>query len=181
MSLTDIDKKVNNIINENDSGINYKFKSKWNLWFHREKKNWKIDGYNKLYSITNIKEFWDLHNNIESLNGIVAHHFFLMKNNIEPTWEHPSNRNGGTWSFKIPAEDSYKLWEKLAMYVVGESLVEDSSKINGLSIVLKNPSISIIKIWISEANYSSLNLLPKDIIDEYGYNIIFKVNKPEFN
>jgi translation initiation factor 4E len=181
MNFIDIDQKVNNIINDNDSGIHYQFNSTWILWFHRENRNWKINGYNKLYSISNIKEFWDLHNNIKLFGGITSHHYFLMKNNIEPTWEHPDNRNGGTWSFKIPAEDSYKLWEKLAMYIVGDTLVEDSSKINGLSIVLKNPSISIIKIWTSDANYSSLNLLPKDIIDEYGYNIIYKLNKPEYN
>lgn len=179
MSL-DLDKKIINVIDNDNSGINYIFNSEWNLWFHKEKNNWKINGYEKLYTIKNIKHFWEIHNHFDQLGGINSHHFFLMRNNIEPIWEHPKNRNGGTWSFKISSDNSYKLWEKLAMYMIGETLIDDSKKINGLSIVLKNPTISIIKIWNSDKKYSSLNLLPKDIIDDYGYNIIYKSNAPEY-
>jgi hypothetical protein len=180
-NIINLDKEVSTIIENDSSGKNYEFHSNWTLWFHREKNNWKIGGYAEVFTIKNIKHFWNFHNNIHKIGGVTAHHFFLMRNDIEPTWEHEKNRTGGTWSFKVPAEDTYKLWERLALYIVGETLVDKPLKINGLSVRLKNPSISIIKIWTSDASYNSLKLLPKPILDDYGYNIIFKANIPEYN
>jgi len=162
------------------NGSKYPLHSKWVLWYHHTRNNWKIDGYRKIFTMSTIKDFWDLHNNLDKIGGINNMHFFLMRDDIEPIWEHASNKTGGCWSFKIPSEYANELWLKLAMYMVGETMSSLPLLINGISICLKNPATSVIKIWNNNSKYNSINLLPHDIIEEYGYNIIYKAHIPEY-
>ena len=163
-----------------DSGHKFKFDDQWDIWYHHLKNNWKIDGFNKITSLNSIKEFWDINNNINLLGGINSHHFFMMRKDINPIWEDPKNKNGGCWSIKIPTEKSLELWIKLSSYIVGETLVEDSKVINGISICAKNPITSVVKIWNNDTKHNSIKLLPVDILNEYGFNIIYKSHIPEY-
>jgi hypothetical protein len=163
-----------------DIGIKHKFNSEWDLWYHHSQNNWRIDGYKKIFTIKNIKDYWDLHNNINKIGGINNQHFFLMRNGIEPIWEDEKNKFGGCWSIKLLSDKSYDLWERLSLYMVGESLIKDSLSINGLSICFKSSMSSVIKIWNSDNNNNSLNQLPNDILKEYGLNILYKPHTPEY-
>lgn len=162
-----------------DNGSEYPLSSEWCLWYHHSRDNWKIDGYRKIYTIHNIKEYWDFHNNIDKIGGINSQHFFLMRDNIEPIWEHPKNKKGGCWSFKVSANKALDLWMKISMYMIGETLTAKPDLINGLSICLKNNQ-SVIKIWNSDSKENSIDLLPDDIKNEYGFNILYKANIPEY-
>ena len=156
------------------------FDSQWNLWYHKNKKSWKINDYKMIYEIKNIQDYWDLHNNFDLLNGINSQHFFLMKKNVLPLWEDSNNKNGGCWSIKTTVNKSFKLWINLSSYIVGNTLVKDENLINGLSICTKNNNICVIKIWNNDKNKKSINLLPKEILKEFGYNIIYKNHIPEY-
>jgi translation initiation factor 4E len=163
-----------------------KFNSDWNLWYHHELNNWRIDGYRKIFHVKNIKDYWDLHNNIDCLGGITNQHFFLMRSNILPIWEDSSNRNGGSWSIKLnDISNVYNIWLKLSLMMVGETILKDDAALEsklvvGLSINLRNSNICIIKIWNNDSNMSSIKLLNDDIIKEFGYNIIYKKNIVEY-
>ena len=167
-------------------GFFKKFNSEYNLWYHHELNNWKVEGYRKIFHIKNIKDFWDLHNNIDCIGGITNQHFFLMKDNVLPIWEDTANRNGGSWSIKLnDISNALNVWLKLSMLMAGEMIVKDekhrvSKLVVGLSINLRNQNTCIIKIWNRDANYSSINLLNDDIIKEFGYNIIYKKNIVEY-
>lgn len=163
-----------------DSGHDLKFNNEWNIWYHHIKNNWKLEGFNKIFTISSVKEFWDFNNNINLLGGINSHHFFMMRKNITPIWEDPENKNGGCWSIKIPTEKSLELWIKLSSYIVGETLIDNSNLINGISICAKNPITSVVKIWNSDTKKNSIKLLPVDILNEYGFNIIYKSHIPEY-
>lgn len=163
-----------------------KFNSDWNLWYHHELNNWRIDGYRKIFHIKNIKDFWDLHNNIDCLGGITNQHFFLMRDNILPIWEDTANRNGGSWSIKLNDISSvFNVWLKLSIMMAGENIVKDekhklSKLVVGLSINLRNQNTCIIKIWNRDATLNSIKLLNDDITKEFGYNIIYKKNMVEY-
>ena len=66
------------------------------------------------------------------------------------------------------------------MYIVGETLTNDELLVNGLSICAKNTSTSVLKIWIDNNNNNSIQNLPTDILNEYGFNIIYKSHIPEY-
>jgi hypothetical protein len=163
-----------------------KFTSEWNFWYHHELNNWRIDGYRKIFHLKNIKDYWDLNNNIDCLGGITNQHFFLMRDNILPIWEDSSNRNGGSWSIKLnDISNVYNIWLKLTMMMLGETILKDeaarqSKLVVGISLNLRNSNICIIKIWNKDSNMNSIKLLNDDIIKEFGYNIIYKKNIVEY-
>jgi len=167
-------------------GFFKKFNSDWNLWYHHELNNWRIDGYRKIFHIKNIKDFWDLHNNIDCIGGITNQQFFFMRDNVLPIWEDTSNRNGGSWSIKLnDITNVYNVWSKMAMLMVGETIVKEekhrqSKLVVGLSVNLRNQNTCIIKIWNRDCNLSSIHLLHDDIVKEFGYNIIYKKNIVEY-
>ena len=104
----------------------------------------------------------------------------MMRENVTPIWEDPKNKNGGCWSIKIPMEKSYELWIKLSMYLIGETITNDDFLVNGISICPKNTSTSVVKIWIDDNYKSSIQNLPTEILNEYGFNIIYKAHIPEY-
>ena len=156
------------------------FSSKWNVWYHFQKNNWKLDSYKKIFEISNIVDFWNFSNNLDLIGGLNSQHFFMMRNYITPLWEDKLNKQGGCWSIKISIDKSYELWVKLSMYIVGETLTNENSLINGLSICTKNTTTSVIKIWIKDNNYNSIKNLPREILNEFGFNIIYKSHVPEY-
>ena len=64
--------------------------------------------------------------------------------------------------------------------MIGETLIENSLNICGLSICLKNTSTTVIKIWNSNNNEKSIEMLPKSIRDKFQFNILYKANIPEY-
>ena len=166
---------------ESDDEIsNLKLNSIWSIWYHHQKNNWKLDSYKNIFTFKNIKDFWNFNNNLNLIGGINTQHYFMMRNDITPIWEDPNNKNGGCWSIKIPVEKSFELWIKISMYIIGESLTDDEYLVNGISICAKNTTTSVVKIWINDNNKSSIKNLPTDILNEYGFNIIYKSHIPEY-
>lgn len=158
----------------------FKLNSPWSIWYHHQKNNWKIGGYKNIFTINNIYDFWIFNNNIDQLGGINNKHYFMMRDKIIPIWEDKNNKNGGCWSIKIPIEKSYELWIKLSLYIVGETFSKDPYLINGISMCAKNTTHCVVKIWIKDNNKNSIQNLPSKILDEYGFNIIYKAHIPEY-
>jgi hypothetical protein len=186
---TNVEKSECYVLNKTELetlGYFKKFASDWNLWYHHELNNWRVDGYRKIFHVKNIKDYWDLHNNIDCLGGITNQHFFLMRDNILPIWEDTFNRNGGSWSIKLnDISNVFNVWIKLSSMMVGETIIKDEKyRVNklvvGLSINLRNSNVCIIKIWNKDSNANSTKLLHDDIIKEFGYNIIYKKNTTEY-
>ena len=156
-----------------------KFQNKWKIWYHDSKEDWTINGYQQLYNINNIQEYWKLYNNWEKLNGINSKHFFIMKNDITPIWEDPDNKHGGCWSFKVNENMAQDLWNDLSLQLVTENLSSKEDDIIGLSACLKKNNFSVIKVWNKSSQNNNLNLLCKDILNKWGLDIIYIAHMPE--
>ena len=154
------------------------FKNTYKLWCHYEKDNWKLSGYKVLYSINDEKSFWELYNNWNNIGGLLGKQFFLMKDNISPTWEDKANFNGGCWSFKLNLNNYKDIWQMLSLLLVVNSLSNDSDDINGLSICLKKNDKVVIKIWNSCKKKNQIENLNKIIFEEYNPEIIYIANNP---
>ena len=119
-------------------------KNTWILWYHDpEDSDWTLESYKKIYEFSTIEDFWRLYNNLPS---IVNSMFFLMKKGHPPIWETPQNINGGAWLYKFPKKMADCFWGKFSMYIVGETLMEETSDIIGLSISPKVFNVTI-RIW----------------------------------
>lgn len=155
-----------------------KLKTKWTLWCHNDKDNWTINSFTKLYSIETIKDFWQLYNNWDKMNGINNKHYFLMRGDITPLQEDKENINGGRWSFKIHESQSQELWDDLSTYLVTENIVKNSSNITGISICLKKNSYCVVKIWNKNSKENSLGLINEHILKKWGMDIIYIAHQP---
>ena len=154
------------------------FLNNWNLWYHHTKDDWTINGYKNIYTITNNKNFWELYNNWDIIGGILFKQFFFMKNNVQPIWEDPSNKNGGCWSFKVVENNVEELWEELSILLVTEELLESKDEIVGLSICLKKNNFCVVKIWNSNCKNNSIKLLNPIILNKWGLDLIYIANVP---
>ena len=153
----------------------------WILWFHDNKnKDWTIKGYNQIYKITTIEDFWEIFCRLN--NDILSQgQFFIMKENKSPIWEHKDNIHGGCWSYKINKNDSLFSWTKISMILCGGTITQDYDDldtINGLSLSPKK-NFSIIKIWNSDKNKITNVLNEKS--DVNLSTCLYKINKERKN
>jgi hypothetical protein len=127
----------------------YKLENTWILWNHKlDDKSWTNDSYKNIYNFENIydlKYYIDIIETIHLQNSM----YFIMKENIFPTWEDPNNCDGCCVSFKIPSKDIKQTWNKCVTNILCENIYKNKNKnyINGISISPKK-EFNIIKIWL---------------------------------
>ena len=100
---------------------------------------------------------------------ILRHHlqngmFFMMRDDIFPTWEDPDNREGCCISFKVGSDVLKEQWTMIVNQVLGEDILQDKEQtidVNGLSVAPKK-EFNIIKLWIRN-NYTEY----PEILKEY--------------
>ena len=147
----------------------YSLNNSWNLWYHSINNNkWGNDSYNNLMEINNLYDLKILNDTIDNIslqNGM----FFIMKNDIFPTWEYPDNREGCSISFKVPAPLLKSSWDLLVTKTLTGDILKDKEKdeeITGISISPKK-EFNILKIWLrnNNSNYDSfINEYPPHFI-----------------
>lgn len=137
-------------------------KEKWVLWLHYPNdQHWGETGkdhYQRVMEITDMKQLIALNKTMDD-SLIQQCMVFLMKDGIEPIWEDPQNRDGGRFSFKIPNQIVPDVWRKMAMYVLGETLVREpefASRINGLTISPKK-AFCIVKLWMRDCTHTDVS------------------------
>jgi len=140
----------------------YNLKNKWVLWYHSLKnKSWDNKSYIKVIEIKSLFDY-KLLEEIMRINHLQNGMFFLMKNDIFPTWEDPKNRMGGCISFKYD-NNILNEWLKILLVCITDDLSEYNNEINGLSISPKK-EFNIIKVWIKD--------------DKKDYRILIKEYEP---
>jgi len=150
------------------------------MWFHdANNPEWDIGSYIRICEISTIEDFWKIFNGL-SRNVIRSYHIFLMKNDVEPTWEHPLNRNGGFCSFKVPEEIAVERLGNMGAHMACCMMTDDDTDINGISMTTKGAH-SILKIWNGDHNNDLTKTMNKDFIFHMkDYGMRYKSNKPEY-
>ena len=151
---------------------NHTLDNKWTLWYHDpDDKRWTLDSYNRLSQLTTLEQFLTYYDAIKSVTSGM---FFLMKEDIPPIWEDSFNIKGGIITYKLLKNISDKIWDELSMMLVGGTIAEDYTYINGISI---SPKINncIIKIWVKEASKMNSIVFNKESDFFKNYQPIHKV------
>mgnify|MGYP003683924103 FL=1 len=128
----------------------YKLNNKWVLWFHSlNNPNWDNKSYIKVMEIKTLLDY-KLLEDVLRINHLQNGMFFLMKNEIFPTWEDPKNRLGGCISFKYD-NNILKEWLRTLLFCITNNLFKKNNidEINGISIAPKK-EFNIVKIWIRD-------------------------------
>lgn len=139
----------------------HKLYDNWTLWAHLpHDTDWTVKSYKKISTIHTMEDIISLMQHMpETL--IKNCMLFIMRENILPMWEHPKNKNGGCFSFKINNKNINHAWENLSYILTGESLLKnkkDFKKINGITVSPKK-NFCIIKIWMEDASIQNPTVL----------------------
>ena len=119
------------------------------LWFHGvNNTKWDISSYSKIANINNIVQLCTIQKTIDH-KMFPNSMFFLMREGVEPTWECPLNKDGGTWSFKISDECVEEIWSKISLYFLSNKIFQEEVTLQGVSIAPKK-GYYILKLWTKE-------------------------------
>lgn len=133
---------------------NYQLNTKWSLWYHSiNDNNWNNKSYKNLYNINNLFDLKIINDSIMK-NHLQNGMFFIMKEDIFPTWEDPDNREGCCISFKIYNSVLIEQWNLILNSVITQDILKDINNedlLNGISISPKK-EFNIIKIWLRYNN-----------------------------
>lgn len=154
---------------------------KWTLYAHLpHDTDWTIKSYKVISTITSVEQAIAIYNNIPDKMAQNCM-MFLMRNNIKPIWEDVSNRNGGSFSYKVSNKNVPHAWRNLCYQMMGETISkhrEFLSKINGCTISPKK-NFCIIKIWLCDCSVQNINKVEQVVgLDTKG--VIFKRHNPEY-
>lgn len=136
---------------EDDMKI-YPLQDAWSIYVHdRECREWDLASYNLLGSYKTVKDMWCYMNSLQDyiMNGDM---FMIMKGSIEPIWEAPENKDGGSVRIVKRSHEASTTFEELMMSIMGRTLFDnqdDIDSITGISIVCKRRNV-IFKIWTSK-------------------------------
>jgi len=148
-------------------------------------------------------------NMIEKIN-LDMNDYIIMRKGIEPIWEDPRNKNGGTFSVKIDHARGYDVWSTFMIYILGETLTQNMNTINGISVsyisdttnintqpvensrvlpIAENKShgYTFIKIWDGKQDRDKekfMSILPEEIISQIKNDSIrytFNNQKNDYN
>lgn len=171
------------IVNLEEFG-NQKLNSKWCIWFHHDPNDWTKKGYKNIATFETIEDYLQVLTHLHMVTSIKNINLYLFRENIEPTWEHEANANGGCWSIKSTMENGFDLWRNIADKVVTETLLKTfgsndiNGTINGISITNKSMN-TIVKIWVSDRKVCNNQWIDKDISNQVTSKIMYQVISPE--
>lgn len=141
----------------------YKLRNTWRLYFHSvTEDSWDDSTYQKLVDIDTVNRFNQTINNIKN---VTAGMFFLMKEDIFPTYEDPNNTEGGYWSFRVSKKFANDVWEELTARMVGNTLTKDPKDMSQINGITMSPKISncIFKIWNINSERNDSHILVEGI------------------
>jgi hypothetical protein len=160
------------------------FLNQWSMYYHLPyDKTWNIQSYHCVMdNINHMTQCIALTEMIPE-NILTNCMFFVMRRGIEPMWEHPSNRNGGAFSFKVNEQYAYMVWRHLMYVLCGETLLKGSARqyfplVNGITISPKR-SFCIIKIWMRDCSLQDPAIIV-DIPNLSKEGCLFKRHEAEF-
>lgn len=169
-------------ITPNNDGSNLKLHIKWVLWIHpNESKDWSSSSYDKLMDITNVSQFWALMNNFDKLD-YRKNQFYIMRNNVAPTWEDSYNRNGSTISYRydISQKICIDFWIDVCILTLNEMISPNMGDITGVSFGSKN-NWAMIKIWNMNGNIDISKNISSILTKKYpNQTPLHKKNTPEY-
>ncbi|KAJ2843817.1 hypothetical protein GGI22_007084, partial [Coemansia erecta] len=122
----------------------------WSFWFMHRAPGHKIDDYEaamiRIATFATIEAFWATYSHLrrtDQVPTITDYHMFRA--GVRPVWEDPENVAGGKWMVRLKKGISPRMWEKLAIAVVGGSF-DVGDEVCGIVISIRN-SEDIISLW----------------------------------
>jgi len=144
---------------------------KWVLWAHLpHDTDWSLSSYIKVMVITNLEDLVMIQEVIPE-KMVKNCMLFLMKKDVNPTWEDPKNKEGGCFSFKIMNKNVITSWNKLLIKMVTNNISKNDDFLNSITGVTISPkkTFCIVKLWMDGVKFqSTIYLNESDYLNPRG-------------
>jgi hypothetical protein len=145
----------------------------WCLWGHLpQNSDWSLSSYVKIHTFNTVEDIIALNETLEASDVLIKYcMLFLSREDIEPTYEDPKNRNGGYFSYKVTNKMVIETWKQFTYSIVGETVSKNNSfnnSITGLTISPKK-NFCIIKLLMTNCENTNPELVGNKI---YGISPI---------
>lgn len=149
---------------EQEQMFSFPLKETFHVYLHLpQDTNWDISSYKVITGLSSIDELVEFFKVMPS-NIVEKGMLFVMKNNIQPLWEHPENINGGSFCYKVNKSVVATTFKILVYCFIGNCISENeefSKDITGITISPKVGDFSIIKIWTKSLKFQDPTLVKK--------------------
>jgi len=154
----DVDKDV-------DLEVKHPLQNTWTLWYDNPSKKTTAHTYEtflkRVYTFDTVEGFWSVHNHIKKPSTIPnGSNYRLFKEDIEPKWEDPNNKDGGAIvvTFRVNPKTAHELdtrWLYLQLACIGENFT-DGDAICGVNVSIRK-SGNRLEIWVRDYKDDEVN------------------------
>ncbi|KAJ2803910.1 hypothetical protein H4R21_001849 [Coemansia helicoidea] len=137
----------------------------WSFWFMHRAPGHKINDYEaamtKIATFASVESFWGAYTHLRRADEVpTITDYHLFRAGVRPVWEDAENLNGGKWMIRLRKGLATRLWERLAIAIVGNALgVAD--EVCGIVLSIRN-SEDIISLWNKTALDTKVTLHIRD-------------------
>lgn len=88
--------------------------------------------------IESVQDFWRYNNNTPVEHIKMRESIYLFKQGFQPVWEDRRNKNGGSWTFRVPKGNGPDFWTRVQLMAIGEKLqgcLDDGKYIHSCSVL----------------------------------------------
>ncbi|KAI3640861.1 hypothetical protein MIR68_001739 [Amoeboaphelidium protococcarum] len=110
----------------------------WSLWFTHRPVGTKMteadyeSGMHKVNTANTVEEYWAMHQWLNKPSAVPpVTDYMLFKDGVKPMWEDEENVKGGKWMVRLKKELSNRVWENIAIALVGGEFVNVPSADEG--------------------------------------------------
>ena len=149
---------------------------KWVLWAHLPHNiDWSIHSYIPIATFATVEDAVSVTEMLPS-SMIENCMLFLMKQGIDPMWEHPKNQHGGSFSYKVSNKVVSKVWRDLTYAVVGGTVSRDEGFLRGVTGITISPkkNFCIVKIWMTSCDYKDPEKVTREVKGLVAAGCLFK-------
>ncbi|KAJ2776947.1 hypothetical protein H4R18_005407 [Coemansia javaensis] len=139
----------------------------WSFWFMHRAPGHKISDYEaamtKIATFASAESFWAVYSHLKRADQVpTITDYHMFRAGVRPVWEDPENINGGKWMLRLKKGLSPRLWERLAIAVVGNAFGA-GDEICGIVLSIRN-SEDIISLWNKTAVDTKATLHIRDAL-----------------
>ncbi|UNI19045.1 hypothetical protein JDV02_005265 [Purpureocillium takamizusanense] len=119
--------------------------------------------------IESVQDFWRYNNNTPVDQIKMRESIYLFKSGFRPVWEDRRNRDGGSWTFRVPKTIGPDVWTRIQLLAIGEKLqsaLADGDQLCGVGLSVRFNS-HLITVWHRDSSkQASIDGMLACVMDE---------------
>lgn len=146
----------------------HQLENKWTLYFDNPGQKQNVNQFGQslrpVFTFSTVEDFWRLFNNIKPPSAFATPPvtYYLFKEHVQPKWEDPNNKQGGSWIASVPKGGSNAKqmiddwWLNTCLTLIGEQF-DEGEEVHGAGVNIRKNG-DRIELWTKTSSNESAQL-----------------------